>query len=193
MTMRMIVAAMSAFLLASCSLSSLTGGGEVPEQLVTLSPTTPEPAANLTRSEAVTFAVPLVAEALATNRVAAIRGGTAVAYIQDLWLVDQSANLFQQLVSETTYRSTNLLVVDPRQAGAVPALRVTGTLYRFGFDVDRQEVVVGYEALWERDGVVSTRRFEAREPAIGYAADVTPALNTAANRVAIEVANWIAG
>ena len=62
------------------------------------------------------------------NRVAAIRGGTAVAYIQDLYLVDTPSNLFQQLLSETVYRSTDLLVVDPRQAGAVPALRVAGTL-----------------------------------------------------------------
>ena len=190
--MRLTLGLLAALSLASCGLPSL-GGGDPPAQLVTLSPTTPEPPANLTRSQAVTFAVPLVPEALATNRVAAIRGGTAVAYIQDLVLVDQSNRLFQQLVSETTYRSTNLLVVDPRQAGAVPALQVSGTLYRFGFDVDTQEVVVGYEALWERDGTVATRRFEAREPAIGYAADVTPALNTAANRVAVEVADWISG
>ena len=70
---------------------------------------------------------------------------------------------------------------------------MSGTLRQFGFDADRNEVVVAYEALWERDGTVATRRFEAREPAIGYAADVTPALNAAANRVAIEVSDWIAG
>ena len=182
----------TALLLASCGLPSL-GGGDPPAQLVTLSPTTPEAPANLTRSQAVSFAVPLIPEALATTRVAAIRGGTAVAYIEDLTLVDMPNSLFQQLVSETVFRSSNLLVIDPRQGGNIPALNVTGTLYRFGFDADTGEVVVGYEAMWNRDGEVASRRFEAREPAVGYAADVTPALNRAANRVAIDVANWIAG
>ena len=192
MMVRNSLAALAALSLAACGLPSL-GGGDPPAQLVTLATSLPEPAAALTRSQAVTFTTPLVPEALATNRVAAIQGGTAVAYIQDLVLVDTPDRLFQQLLSETVYRSTSLLVIDPRQAGTVPALRVSGTLHRFGFDADTSEVVVSYEALWERDGTVATRRFEAREPAVGYAADVTPALNAAANRVAADVAAWISG
>ena len=109
---RLTLATIGALALSACSLPSL-GGGEVPTQLVTLSPTTPEPSGAVTRSQAVIFAVPLVPEALATNRVAAVRGGTAVAYIQDLTLVDTPNNLFQQLLSETVYRSSDLLVVDP--------------------------------------------------------------------------------
>ena len=34
---------------------------------------------------------------------------------------------------------------------------------------------------------------EAREPAVGYASDIGPALNAASNRVAVDVADWIAG
>jgi len=40
---------------------------------------------------------------------------------------------------------------------------------------------------------VTTRRFEARESADGSASSVAPAINAAANRVAIEVAQWIGG
>ncbi|MCJ7421458.1 ABC-type transport auxiliary lipoprotein family protein [Sphingomicrobium astaxanthinifaciens] len=177
--------------LAACGLPKL-GGEDPPPALTTLASTVPEPAP-LVRERAVTFAVPLTPEALATTRVAAVRGGTAVAYIQDLLLVDSPDRLFQQLVSETVYRSTDLLVVDPRQQDQVPALKVTGTLYRFDFDADTREVVVGYEALWADGGRVASRRFEAREPAVGYAGDVAPALNRAANRVAAEVAAWITG
>ena len=43
--------------------------------------------------------------------------------------------------------------------------------------------------IWQ----VETRRFEAREPADGTASTVGPALNTAANRVAGDVAQWIGG
>ena len=40
---------------------------------------------------------------------------------------------------------------------------------------------------------VTTRRFEAREAADGTAATVAPAINAAANRVAMEAAQWVAG
>jgi cholesterol transport system auxiliary component len=40
---------------------------------------------------------------------------------------------------------------------------------------------------------VETRRFEARAPADGTASTVGPALNRAANQVAIDVARWIGG
>ena len=38
---------------------------------------------------------------------------------------------------------------------------------------------------------VATRRFEAKEPADGSASSVAPAINAAANRVAMEVAQWV--
>jgi cholesterol transport system auxiliary component len=38
---------------------------------------------------------------------------------------------------------------------------------------------------------VVTRRFEAKEPADGSASSVAPAINVAANRVAMEVAQWV--
>ncbi|WP_265587166.1 ABC-type transport auxiliary lipoprotein family protein [Sphingomicrobium arenosum] len=178
--------------LCACGLPKL-GGEEPPPYLTTLASDVPEPTGTIARDRAVTFAVPLTPEALATTRVAAFRGGTAVAYIPDLLLVDSPDNLFQQLVSETVYRSTDLLVVDPRQQDQVPALKVTGTLHRFGFDADTSEVVVAYEALWTDGDRVASRRFEAREDAMGYADDVAPALNRAANRVAADVAGWITG
>jgi cholesterol transport system auxiliary component len=40
---------------------------------------------------------------------------------------------------------------------------------------------------------VETRRFTATAPADGTAASVGPALNRAANQVALDVAKWIGG
>ena len=64
---------------------------------------------------------------------------------------------------------------------------------RFGFDAQEGVVVVRYDAALARAGgaAVSTRRFEAREPADGTASSVAPAINAAANRVAMEVAQWV--
>jgi cholesterol transport system auxiliary component len=68
-------------------------------------------------------------------------------------------------------------------------------LQRFGYDQASGEVIVRYDAAKSAAGGarVDTRRFEARAPATGDAATVGPALNQAANRVALEVAGWIGG
>ena len=56
-------------------------------------------------------------------------------------------------------------------------------------------VIVRYDAAMAHTGgaAVTTRRFEAREPADGTADTVAPAINAAANRVAMDVAQWVAG
>jgi cholesterol transport system auxiliary component len=56
-------------------------------------------------------------------------------------------------------------------------------------------VVVEYDASLATQGGthVELRRFTASLPADGTAATVGPALNQAANQVALEVANWIGG
>ena len=79
--------------------------------------------------------------------------------------------------------------------GAAAGATIAGNLSRFGYDAQEGMVVVRYDAAVTRAGgaAVTTRRFEAREPADGTAATVAPAINAAANRVAMEVAQWVAG
>jgi cholesterol transport system auxiliary component len=54
-------------------------------------------------------------------------------------------------------------------------------------------VIVQYDGSLSTEGGnrVETRRFTATVPADGTSATVAPALNRAANQVAMEVANWI--
>jgi len=70
---------------------------------------------------------------------------------------------------------------------------ITGNLSRFGYDAQEGAVIVRYDAAKTRAGgnAVETRRFEARETSDGSASSVASAINAAANRVAIDVAQWV--
>ena len=183
---------------ALLSLGACFGGKKVPPTLLTLTSSAAAPASiNRTAApgEAITIDVPVVPKELASTRVPALAGPTAVAYIKDLLWVDAPDKLFQDLLQETTLRTTSRVVLDPRQASLDPGLRLTGTLTRFGYDTAEGVVIVRYDgALATANGTrVETRRFEAKIPADGTAASVGPALNQAANQVAVEVARWVGG
>jgi len=187
---RLILVAAALLSLGACF------GKKIPPTLLTLTSSAPAPA-SISRiaapGEAITIDVPVVPKELASTRVPVLAGPTAVAYIKGLLWVDAPDKLFQDLLQETTLRTTNRVVLDPRQASLDPGLKLTGTLTRFGFDSAEGVVIVRYDgALSTAGGTrVESRRFEARIPADGTAATVGPALNQAANQVATEVATWI--
>ena len=187
---RLILVALSALSLASCM------GKKIPPTLLTLTSDAPAPA-SISRiaapGEAITIDVPVIPKELSSTRVPALVGPTAVAYIKDLQWVDAPDKLFQDLLQETTLRTTNRVVLDPRQASLDPGLKLSGNLTRFGYDTAEGVVIVRYDgALATAGGTrVETRRFEAKIPADGTARTVGPALNQAANQVANEVAQWI--
>ena len=174
----------------------LGGGGKAPPWLLTLTPQAPAPdsiARTARAGEAVMIELPLVPKEIRTNRVPVHSGPIAIAYVQDLTWVDTPDKLFQDLLTETVTRVTNRVVLDPKQSSLDPGMTITGSLSRFGYDAQEGMVVVRYDAAKTRAGVnaVETRRFEARESADGTAASVAPAINAAANRVAIDVAQWV--
>ena len=82
-----------------------------------------------------------------------------------------------------------------RQTSLDPGLTVSGELQKFGYDASTGQVVVTYDGSLSTAGGnrVDTRRFTATAPADGTAASVGPALNRAANQVALDVAKWIGG
>ena len=185
-----------ALLLGACAL--LGGGGKTPPWLLTLTPQAPAPDSivrTAAAGEAVTIELPVVPKEIRTNRVPVHSGPIAIAYVQDLTWVDTPDKLFQDLLSETVTRTTNRVVLDPKQSALDPGMTITGSLSRFGYDAQEGMVIVRYDAAMTRAGgaAVTTRRFEAREPANGTAATVAPAINAAANRVAIDGAQWGGG
>ena len=185
--------------LTGCSLSSMLGGGaKAPPTLLTLTPEAAAPESvvrNAGAGEAVTIQVPIIPKELRTVRVPAQVGPTAVAYIKDLQWIDTPDRLFQDLIEETVLRTTSRVVLDPKQSSLDPGVTVSGRLSSFGYEAGQGSVLVRYDASLSRAGgaKVETRRFEARVPADGTARTVGPALNSAANRVATEVAQWIGG
>ncbi|HET9336234.1 MAG TPA: ABC-type transport auxiliary lipoprotein family protein [Sphingomicrobium sp.] len=182
--------------LSACLGGLLGGGGKTPSWLLTLTPQAPAPASiarTAAPGEAVTIELPVVPKEIRTNRVPVHSGPIAIAYVKDLTWVDTPDKLFQDLLTETVTRTTNRVVLDPRQSSLDPGMTLTGSLSRFGYDEQEGMVVVRYDAAMSRAGatMVETRRFEAREPADGTASTVAPAINAAANRVAMEVAQWV--
>ncbi len=189
--------AVATALLAATGGCALLGGGKTPASLATLSATAPDPgpiSRSANAGESVTIEVPVIAKENRTTRVAAQVGSTTVAYIKDLTLVDTPDRLFKDLVAETVLRTTNRVVLDSDQSTLDPGLVVSGRLTDFGYEAGQGNVLVRYDAALSTKGGtrVETRRFEARVPADGTAATVGPALNQAANQVAVEVAQWIA-
>ncbi|HXH15133.1 MAG TPA: ABC-type transport auxiliary lipoprotein family protein [Sphingomonas sp.] len=180
------------------SLGACLGGKKVPPTLLTLTSAAPAPASiarTAAPGEAITIDVPVIPKELNTTRVPVLLGPTAVAYIKGLQWVESPDRLFQDLLQETTVRTTGRVVLDPRQAALDPGLTLSGVLTRFGYDTATGSVVVRYDgALSTQGGTrVETRRFEASVPADGTAATVGPALNAAANQVATQVASWVGG
>lgn len=180
----------------SLSACALLGGGKTPPTLTTLTPLAAAPAAiarSANAGEAVTIETPIIPKELRSVRVPAQVGPTAVAYIQDLQLVDTPDKLFRDLLTETIIRTTNRVVLDPKQATLDPGLTVSGHLTSFGYEAAQGSVLVRYDAALSTAGGtrVETRRFEARAPADGTADTVGTALNQAANQVAMQVAQWI--
>ena len=172
------------------------GGAKTPPWLLTLTPQAPAPD-SISRSagpgEAVTIDLPVVPKEVRTNRVPVHSGPIAIAYVKDLTWVDTPDKLFQDLLTETITRTTTRVVLDPNQSTLDPGVTISGNLSRFGYDAQDGMVIVRYDAAMTKVGgkAVATRRFEAKEPADGTAASVAPAINAAANRVAMDVAQWV--
>lgn len=194
--MNKVMRAAAAVLVVAAASGCALMGGKAPKNLITLSATAPSPgpiARSGNAGESVTVEDPVVAKEIRTTRVAAQTGSTTIAYIKDLTLVDTPDKLFKNLVAETILRTTNRVVLDPKQSNLDPGLTVSGRLSDFGYEGGQGTVLVRYDAALSTAGGtrVETRRFEARAPADGTAATVGPALNQAANEVALQVAQWI--
>ena len=187
-----------ALALGACSLGGMLGGGKAPTTLMVLTPEAPDPgqiARTAAPGQAVTIAVPHVSRELNNVRVPVQVNPVDVQYVTDLTLADPPDRLFAGLLAETVRRTTNRVVVNPEQTGVDPGLTVTGVLQRFGYDAATGQVIVQYDGSLAVPGGnrVETRRFTASAPADGTAATVGPALNRAANQVALDVAKWIGG
>ena len=174
-------------------------GGKPPESLLTLSPAArasagPGVAPSDTRPVIAVLNIDTPAK-LDVLRVPVAVTDTELAYLQEAFWVEKPARLFRRLVGETIRARGQAMVVDGDETTALATMSLRGTLIDMGYEARGSAVVVRFDAVKiGADGAVTTRRFEAREtgvPADGRA--VGAALNEAANQVAADVADWVAG
>ncbi|ASJ92152.1 ABC-type transport auxiliary lipoprotein family protein [Porphyrobacter sp. CACIAM 03H1] len=175
-------------------------GGEPPESLLTLSAEARAPAgpgAGGGGSEqpviaVLSFDTPAKLDVL---RVPVAVSNTELAYLQEAFWVEKPARLFRRLVGETIRARGGAMVVDGDDTATLATVTMRGTLIDMGYEVATRSAVVRFDAVRiDREGKVTTRRFEAREEGIpAEARAVGAGLNTAANRVAADVAAWVTG
>jgi len=174
-------------------------GGEPPESLLTLSPAARAPAgpgvpAGAERPVIAVLAFDTPAK-LDVLRVPVEVSDTELAYLQEAFWVEKPARLFRRLVGETIRARGQAMVVDGDDTATLATMTVQGTLIDMGYDAASASAVVRFDAVRiAKDGTVTTRRFEASESGVtADARSVGAGLNAAANRVAADVADWVAG
>ncbi len=188
--------------LAACGpLVQIGGHSKPPAALLTLTASaTPRPYAGPTPITAtIGVEVPAAPAMLQTLRLPVTTSDTGIAYLVGADWAEQPNQLFQRLLVDTI-AAGGTAVVDLRQSNIPPARLLSGTLRSFGLDVrdaGHPQVRIRYDAqLSGPRGAtgLGIRRFEAAEPVSSQApAAVAAALNRAANRVAADVATWVAG
>ena len=173
-------------------------GGEPPASLLTLSPEASAPVGPGVGSGAsqpviaiLTIDTPAKLDVL---RVPVAVSDTEIAYLQEAFWIEKPARLFRRLVGETIRSRGRAMVVDGDNTATLATLTLKGTLIDMGYDAPTSSAVVRFDAVRiDKDGKVTTRRFEARETGVlAETRAVGAALNAASNKVAAEVADWVA-
>ena len=174
-------------------------GGEPPESLLTLSadaraPAGPGVVPSDDRPVIAVLGIDAPAK-LDVLRVPVAVSDTELAYLQEAFWVEKPARLFRRLLGETLRARGQAMVVDGDDTAMLATMTVRGTLVEMGYDAADGAALVQFDAVKiGTDGAVVTRRFEARETGVpAEARAVGAALNVAANRVAADAADWIAG
>jgi len=184
----------ASLLLAGC----VSFGGDVPDQLITLTPEETAPAGNFgggTAASAIVVLDPDTDRRLDVTRVPVQIDASTLAYLENAVWVEKPARQFRRLLAETIRAKGGRVVVEGSDVEVAGKTFLSGRLVDMGYDAQVQAVIVRFDGLLEeKDGVIRSRRFEAEVVGIpAEVASVAPALNEAANDVAAQVADWVAG
>lgn len=171
-------------------------GSEPPPSLLTLTPEASIPAGRAATgnlSSALAVQVPSAPQRLSVTRVPVTTSDSSLAYLKDAMWVEKPADLFRNVLVETIRARGNRLVVDGGGLEYAATTQLMGELVEMGYDAPSSSVLVRYDAVLSLPGgEVRMQRFEHRISGVLAEPDaVGAALNTAANRVADEVAVWV--
>jgi cholesterol transport system auxiliary component len=180
-------------LLAGC----VSFGAKAPPSLLVLtaqSSVAKDSAISGAQRDALVILIPEVPQKLQSNRVPVQIDNSNIAYLQDAVWADKPARLMQSLLMETIAAKNGGLVLNEINAGGKAQNILSGSLLEFGLDAPRNQAVIVFDAVRLRSGQpVEKRRFEAREAVVEMKpAAASAALNQAANKIARDVAAWLA-
>ncbi|GEO00539.1 hypothetical protein NSE01_23710 [Novosphingobium sediminis] len=187
------------FTLSLVMLAALGGcvriGTKPPGTYLTLTPDaapTAGAASSGTLGEATVVLEPAAAASISVLRVPVQIDASNVAYIRGAQWVERPSRAFQHLLADTLRARGKGLVVETDRA--TTGTRIGGQLLAMGFDAPTRSAVVRFDAMkWQPDGRIETRRFESTVRGIDpEPGEIGPALNQAANKVAGEIADWVA-
>jgi cholesterol transport system auxiliary component len=189
-------------ILALAAALALTGcvsfGSKPPSQLLTLNPAQVVAPGTLRRGNeagGLVIVDPDAPKLLDTVRVPVQIDPTSVAYVTDAQWSDTPRHLFRKLLSETIAAGSDRIVLEPGQYAADSTQRLTGELVQFGIDAQTNNAIVTFDAIMTSEGgeTVAKQRFSASVPVSKInALTIGAPLNAAANKVAADVAAWVA-
>lgn len=185
----------AAILLSGC----VSFGAKPPERLLALDAAqkvAPGKAMVASGAPSITVGDPDAPRILDTVRVPVRTSPTSVAYVAKVQWSDTPRHLFQKLLAETIAATSNRIVLDPGQYSAESGQRLMGELVDFNIDAQNSKAVVTYDAiLTTGNGTIITRQRFTQSVAVGGKIEATTVgtpLNAAANKVAADVAAWLA-
>jgi cholesterol transport system auxiliary component len=185
-------ALLPALALAGC----ISLGPKPPAELLRLTPAEQAPAGAgeaVAPGRAVTVMIPFAPSEIANTRVPVHAGNTQLTYVKDAVWGDMPNKLFRDLLAETIRVRTGRPVLDARDYHLAPGMKLSGRLQQFGVDAGAHQAMLVYDATLQRsDKQIETKRFTATAPIDAVTnAGVAPGLNTVANQVAQQVADWV--
>lgn len=189
------LAVMASLALAGC----ISFGAKPPDQLFRLAAEDAAPAGAIATgqlSDAIVVLDPESDRSLDVLRVPVQVDVSNVAYLKDALWIEKPTRQFRSLLAETLRARSGRLVVEGGDFEATGKTLVGGRLLQMGYDAQKSAVVVRFDAMvTERgDPQVRSRRFEAVVNGVPAKAGIVgPALNTAANDVARQIADWLKG
>jgi len=171
-------------------------GGKAPASMLVLTAdnvVTAGVARTALATEALVIQTPDVPRKLDTNRIPVQINASSIAYLKDAFWADKPARLMQSLLVETVSAKSGNLVLNEIDAGGKAPRSLSGSLIEFGIDASSNEAVVVYDAVKiMRGSATEKRRFEARKRIAAIeAASAGAGLNSAANDVAAQIADWV--
>jgi cholesterol transport system auxiliary component len=190
------LAPFASLLLATTLAGCVSLTGKTPTSLIRLAPTATAPAgtaAPITTGQAITVLVPTAPAEIATMRVPVHSGASTLSYLKDAQYADFPARLFRDLLAETIRVRTGRPALDVRDYHLAPGPKLSGRIVEYGVDSGSMNVVLVFDAILQHDATHSdTQRFEARvQVSAATDAVVAPALDQAANEVAVQAADWV--